>query len=112
MKIIYNKLIPFKGYAAVNLFGVLFVRKGVTVNQRMLNHEAIHTRQMKEMAYIFFYLWYIIEWIVRLFQYRFKSHSAYRAISFEQEAYDNDFYSLYNEKRKPFEFLTYLKIKP
>lgn len=112
MRIIYNKLIPFKGYAAVNLFGVLFVRKGVTVTQRMLNHESIHTVQMKEMAYVFFYLWYMIEWIVRLFQYRFKGPSAYRAISFEQEAYNNDFYSLYHEIRKPFEFLRYLKIKP
>jgi len=28
MKIIYNNIIPFKGYKGINLFGVLFVRKG------------------------------------------------------------------------------------
>lgn len=28
MKIIYNNLIPFKGYKAINLFGLVFVRKG------------------------------------------------------------------------------------
>lgn len=27
MKIIYNKLIPFKGFIAINLFGIIFVRK-------------------------------------------------------------------------------------
>lgn len=109
MKIIYNKFIPPKGFVAMNLFGVLFARKGANITQRVINHELIHTAQMKEMLYVFFYLWYFIEWIVRLFQYRFKNHSAYRAISLEREAYDNDYYSLYNEKREPFAFLRYLK---
>lgn len=66
MKIVYNNLIPFKGFAAINLFGILFVR-GVKVSEEMINHEAIHTAQMKEMLYVFFYLWYVVEWIVRLF---------------------------------------------
>ena len=30
MKVIYNKIIPLKGYKCINLFGVLFVRKGCT----------------------------------------------------------------------------------
>ena len=29
MKIIYNNVIPFKGYWAINLFGILFVRKDI-----------------------------------------------------------------------------------
>ena len=28
MKVIYNNLIPFKGYKAINIFGLVFVRKG------------------------------------------------------------------------------------
>lgn len=28
MKVIYNNIIPFKGYKAINLFGLVFVRKG------------------------------------------------------------------------------------
>ena len=56
MKIIYNNLIPFNGYKAINLFGVLFVRKGCTMSEIDINHEAIHTTQMKEMLYIFFYV--------------------------------------------------------
>ena len=27
MKIIYNNIIPFKGFKCINLFGVLFARK-------------------------------------------------------------------------------------
>lgn len=45
MKIIYNNIIPFKGFAAINLFGVLFVRNDykLQVSDRMINHESIHT---------------------------------------------------------------------
>lgn len=104
MKIIYNNLIPFKGFAAINLFGILFVRKGVEVSEEMINHEAIHTAQMKEMLYVFFYLWYVIEWVVRLFG----KCDAYRKISFEREAYENDSDIGYLSKRKHFNWLNYL----
>lgn len=107
MRIIYNNLIPFKSFSAINLFGVLFVRKGVRVTQGLLNHEDIHTKQMKELGYIGFYLWYLIEWIIRLFQY--KGKNAYRNISFEREAYDHDFFMYYLIIRKPYAFLKYLK---
>ena len=110
MRIIYNNLIPFKGFAGINLFGVLFVRKGVTVNHRMINHERIHSAQMKELLFIGFYVLYLLEWIIRLFQYRFKWHTAYRNISFEREAYFNDFdFSYLTEKRKPYNFIKHLK---
>lgn len=39
MKIIYNKWIPFKGFCAINLFGVIFARKGCKVTPRTINHE-------------------------------------------------------------------------
>ena len=50
----------------MNLFGVLFVRweKGKpkpTLSKYTINHESIHTKQMKELGYIFFYIWYVIE---------------------------------------------------
>lgn len=72
-----------------------------------LNHEAIHTKQMKEMLYVFFYLWYVIEWIVRLF----KRGNAYRNISFEREAYSNQCHLKYNKERKRFAWLEYLSDK-
>ena len=57
MKVIYNNVIPFKGYKCVNLFGVLFVRRGLGMSDVDLNHEAIHTAQMKEMLFVLFYLY-------------------------------------------------------
>ena len=87
MKIIYNKFIPFKGFLAINLFGVLFVRGTADdINERVLNHERIHTAQMKELWYVPFYIIYVLEWAVRLF----KKGNAYRNISFEREAYENE----------------------
>lgn len=105
MKIIENKIIPFPGYKAINLFGILFVREGAKISEQDLNHESIHTAQMKEMLYIFFYIWYIVEWIIRLF----KKDNAYRNISFEQEAYNNENNLEYLNNRKHYGWFKYLK---
>ncbi len=99
MKIIRNSFIPFPGFAAINLFGVLFVRKDVQITERLLNHERIHTAQMKELGYIFFYIIYVLEWLVRLFL----PGNAYRNISFEQEAYLFDGCPVHLRYRKRYE---------
>lgn len=101
MKVIYNKLIPFKGFKCINLFGVLFVRKGCTMSDVDYNHEAIHTAQMREMLYVFFYLAYFIEWVWRLIVLR-DWKKAYRGISFEKEAYGNQSDKDYLKHRKHF----------
>lgn len=66
MKIIENKLIPFKGFCAINLFGYLFCRDKSEINDVIVNHEEIHTSQMKELCYIPFYVLYFIEWLIKL----------------------------------------------
>ena len=104
MRIIENSILPPRGFKCINLFGVLFVRKGTYMRDVDLNHEAIHTAQMKEMLYVFFYIWYVIEWIIRLF----KKGNAYRNISFEREAYHNQSYLLYLDESKCFSWLDYL----
>ncbi len=86
MKIIRNNLLPGKNYAAINLFGVLFCHHDTVISPVLMNHERIHTRQMIEMGFIFFYLWYLAEWFVRMFM----KGSAYYNISFEREAYLHD----------------------
>lgn len=106
MKIIYNNIIPFKGFKAINLFGILFVRKDSNkLSDIDINHEKIHTSQMKEMLYIFFYIWYIIEWIIKLFIY---NKNAYRNISFEKEAYNNQLNFNYLNTRKSFNWIKLL----
>lgn len=110
MKIIRNNIIPFAGYKAMNLFGVLFVRGNARIDDITLNHEKIHTAQMKEMLYIFFYVWYVIEWFIRLFAFK-GAKFAYRNISFEREAYSNDKDQDYLNTRKRFAFTRYIYLK-
>jgi len=110
MKIIYNKALPPKRFAAINLFGFMFVRYGAKPSQRTIQHESIHSRQMREMLYLFFYLWYGVEWLVRLVQYR-NAMTAYYNISFEREAYTNDRKENYLTDRKSWAWCDYLKRK-
>ena len=107
MKVVKNRFIPPRGFSYVNLFGVLFTRRDRLISSVELNHEQIHTEQMKEMLYVFFYLWYLIEWLVRIIILIY-SHKAYRAISFEQEAYSNQENLTYLEGRKRYSWLSYL----
>lgn len=86
MRVIYNRLLPPKGFKAINLFGVVLVRKGCRMTAADLNHEAIHTAQMRELLYVPFYVLYVLEWLWLLPRYP-KRHEAYRRISFEREAY-------------------------
>lgn len=104
MRVIYNNIIPFKGFKAINICTCLFVRKGCYMSEKDFNHERIHSEQMKELLYIGFYLWYFIEWLIRLF----KKGNAYRNISFEKEAYNNDADLFYLDKRKPYAWMDYL----
>ncbi|MDE6256170.1 MAG: hypothetical protein K2M39_08265 [Muribaculaceae bacterium] len=106
MKIVRNKIIPFgKNFYALNLFGILFV-KGPCGNVT-LNHERIHTAQMKELGFIGFYVLYLIEWMIRLIQYR-HHFKAYLNISFEREAYANEKNLSYLLHRKHFAFKRFL----
>lgn len=107
MKIVKNRFIPPRGFTYVNLFGVLFTRRDKPISDVSLNHEQIHTEQMKEMLYVFFYLLYVIEWLVRLI-ILWDAHKAYRAISFEREAYANQVNLTYLEGRKRYRWLTYV----
>ena len=65
MKIVSNRFVPFPGFKAVNLLGVMFVRRGFRVTEVDIRHEQIHTRQMLELGVLPFYVLYVAEWLVR-----------------------------------------------
>ena len=106
MKIIINNILPPKGFKCINLFGILFCRK--QLNKIDINHEIIHTKQMQELLYIFFYLWYVIEYLVKLIIYR-NTKLAYRNISFEREAYQNQYNLDYLNNRKHYSWFKCIK---
>jgi len=67
-----------------------------------INHEAIHTAQMRELLFIPFYAIYFFEWLLRLIKTRGNAYKAYLRISFEREAYTHAADMSYLRRRKRF----------
>ena len=107
MKIKVSKIVP-RGYRAITLwpFGIYVSEDRYIQNKRILNHEKIHWKQQKEMLGIFFYLWYFVEWIIRIITPPW--NTAYKDISFEGEAKKNEHSSSYLSIRKFFAWLKYI----
>lgn len=108
MKIIYNKLIPFGGNKLFTFLNIIFAKFNAQLTTFDINHEAIHWEQEKETLILPFYIWYCIEFLIRLIQHR-SCHKAYRNISFEKEAYDNQNNIAYIKTRNKFSWTKYLK---
>ncbi len=90
------------------IFPFIFVGDKNDINPTFLNHERIHLRQQLELLVLPFYVWYVLEYLLRLIQY--KNHNqAYRNISFEREAYTNEQKMSYLSNRKFWAFLQYVK---
>lgn len=129
MKILHTNHLP-SGIKAMMLFGLLFVRKGANMSSVDLNHEEIHFMQFKEVTFaafmlsiipgflgmwwmillspVVFYACYGAEWLIRLIQLR-DGHQAYRNISLEREAYENECDLTFLDYREPFTFVQYIK---
>ena len=124
MKVIYNKFIPFKGFYAITIIKWIFVREeykyldGLSVYNKMINHESIHEQQIldftpkifpKWLRYtigsICFYLLYGLEWLFKLIPCLIKNKSAYRSLCAEQEAFKNEVDSNYINKREKLAWL-------
>jgi len=99
----------FKDFRGLAVFPFIFLRsKSLKENPFIINHEKIHLRQQIEMLWIFFFLWYGIEFLFRWIRFK-NAITAYRNISFEQEAYVNEMNLDYLKSRKFWSFLKYLK---
>ena len=92
----------------VNLFGSYWARDISWIDKYVINHERIHTAQQRELLFVPFYILYVIEWLVRLVQFR-NRHDAYMNISFEREAYANGDNLDYLPNRKLFAWRHYLQ---
>ena len=80
----FVKGITFNWAAAITLapFGI-YIKEEHLENERIIDHELVHWEQQMEMLIIPFYIWYFVEWVVKLFKYGRKS---YYNLSFEREA--------------------------
>lgn len=108
MIIISKYLVP-KGYTGFAFFPFVFVKHNYLKKDAMfINHEKIHLRQQLELLILPFYLVYLIEFLARLYKYG-TWRLAYRNISFEREAYDNEKNLLFLKQRPFWHFLKYLR---
>jgi hypothetical protein len=106
--IVAKYLIP-KGYRGLTVFPFVFIKYAFdSENKVLVNHEKIHLRQQLELLVLPFFVWYFVEYAVRLLQYK-NANLAYRNISFEREAYANEINLNYLETRTYFSFLKYFK---
>lgn len=97
-----------KNFIGITIFPFIFLRdKKLKNDEVLINHETIHIIQQLELLVVFFYPFYLIEYVIRLIQYR-DPHKAYRNISFEREAYANEHNLNYLKKRKFYSFLKYI----
>lgn len=125
------------GCHTITLGPFVFSRKTADeMTQETRNHECTHARQWMEITVsagilllvmvlafgispwwillsgIVYYVWYVLEWLVRVVIYRFrpedKSKSAYKMICFEREANDNERDPNYLENCRYFSWIEYL----
>jgi len=95
-------------YVGIALAGIILVRRGYRLSERQLMHERIHFRQQRELLWLPFFILYILEFLVRYLRNGFKWDKAYRSISFEREAYQNEDNPKYLEERKVFAWRRYV----
>jgi len=106
--ILFSKYFVPKGYNGITIYPFVFLKRKVLGQDKILvNHERIHLRQQIELLILPFYLWYVIEFLIRLFQYK-TWHLAYKNISFEREAYSNEVNLNYLKSRRFWRFLKYV----
>ncbi|CAL2103606.1 conserved protein of unknown function [Tenacibaculum sp. 190130A14a] len=97
-----------KGFIGITLYPFIFLkRKDLKHDSELINHEKIHLKQQRELLIVFFYLFYFIEWVIKLCIYR-SSSLAYKNLSFEREAYINESNLYYLENRKFWAFINYI----
>ena len=95
-------------FVGIALWTFIVVKTSVLKDDLIfINHEKIHLRQQIELLVLPFYFIYLVEYIIRLIQFR-NSSMAYRNISFEKEAYTKEHDLTYLDYRKPWSFLKYL----
>ncbi|WP_335967295.1 hypothetical protein [Galbibacter sp. PAP.153] len=107
MILIFKYIFP-KRYVGLTLWPLIILKDGSLKKDAILiNHERIHLKQQVELLILPFYLLYIMEWLIGLCYYG-NFVEAYRNISFEKEAYQNEWNLNYLKERPRWHFLKYV----
>lgn len=97
-----------RGFVGMALFPFVFVRHhALKLDKVFVNHERIHLKQQLELLIIPFFLWYVVEFLIRYVHHK-SWHHAYHNLSFEREAYQNEDDLEYLKKRRIWNFMKYV----
>lgn len=108
MILISKYLIP-NGYSGITIFPFVVLKYNRLKSDLVLiNHEKIHLRQQAELLLLPFYVFYVLEFLCRLLQYK-NWNLAYKNVSFEREAYRNENNFDYLKSRQFWYFLKYIR---
>lgn len=109
MIIVCQKLLKNTKINGITLYPFIFIKNPEDKKDRVLiNHEKIHLRQQLELLIIFFYIAYVLEYYYHYIRLK-NGHKAYRAISFEREAYAKEHDLQYLKGRKLWNFTQYFQ---
>lgn len=98
----------YKNYVGLSLWPFIFLKNDALKEDTVLiNHERIHLRQQQELLILPFYVFYILEWILKSILY-WDRYKGYQNVSFEREAYHNEKNLDYLNERRLFSFVNYL----
>lgn len=137
MEVVFRKHFPFKGFTALTMWPVIFVRadRKEKFTDKVLRHETTHALQQIE-CYVLgwllalamclagfgwwslipvglFFELYLLEWVIKIPFCKFDTNRAYMSISFEREAYLWQYDKGYNSVRPHFEWRYFIfTIKP
>lgn len=108
MFVVVNRFLFHKNFLGVALWPFIILKKANLKEDKIfINHEKIHLKQQLEMLLILFYVWYVLEFLLRLIQFK-NSREAYLNISFEREAYTNEKDLDYLKRRSFWGFLKFI----
>lgn len=132
IKTVVNKFLPFKGFVAMTVWPFIFIRKDKELKfvDKVKRHEYIHVYQQIEcllvgvvLAFLMlilgcgwwsliplglFFELYAVEWIIKGLINFGNSRRAYRSISFEREAFENQENPDWLDDRPKFYWIKYV----
>lgn len=105
---IFRLMVRHKHFYGITLWPFVILRSNdLRAKTGLINHERIHLRQQLELLIFPFYIIYLTEYLARWIG-KGSSYRAYRRISFEQEAYNQEYNFEYLKRRKPYSWLRFV----
>jgi hypothetical protein len=110
LKRVYSHHFPPSGYLALAFCPWVFIREDAKkrYTAKIDRHEVTHALQQVETLWILFIVIYGLEYLIKLPLCDFDHYRTYQSISFEQEAYEHQSETYYNDVRRHYTWMRYL----